>query len=243
MPVYPPPVTTTLLIDLRNSDQSPGPDAQLQAELYQRTATDQIVILPNPVRVLLLRGVGTMSLPAGTYRFTELVAHGVTRFCVVPDVDQVEYSSMPSVDPVTLDPEAVPEAAWWAALAAAEIGGGGGATGPQGPTGPAGPSAYQLAVTNGFVGNVTAWLASLHGANGATGATGAAGATGATGATGPTGAAGATGAQGPKGDKGDTGAAGTNGTNGTNGLSVLVLGPTDPVPGGTPAGTPIFRTT
>ena len=41
-----------------------------------------------------------------------------------------------------------------------------------GATGPNGISAYEVAVIEGFVGNETAWLASLVGATGATGATG-----------------------------------------------------------------------
>jgi hypothetical protein len=107
-----------------------------------------------------------------------------------------------------------------------------GAEGPQGPVGPkgekgdtgakgdAGKSAYDVAVDNGFSGNVTAWLASLigpkgdkgdKGDTGATGATGATGPAGATGPVGPTGPVGATGAQGATGATGATGAAGTNG--------------------------------
>ncbi|WP_353078263.1 hypothetical protein [Flavobacterium sp.] len=65
-----------------------------------------------------------------------------------------------------------------------------GATGPQGPiglTGPAGTngtngsSAYQLAVTNGFVGTEAQWLASLVGPQGPAGATGPQGPAGADG--------------------------------------------------------------
>ena len=59
-----------------------------------------------------------------------------------------------------------------------------------------GASAYEVAVANGFVGDETAWLASLVGDTGATGATGPQGDTGATGATGATGPAGADGADG-----------------------------------------------
>lgn len=65
--------------------------------------------------------------------------------------------------------------------------------------GPAGASAYEVAVTSGFTGTVTQWLASLVGPTGATGPAGT------TGATGPQGTAGATGAQGPAGATGATG--------------------------------------
>lgn len=81
-----------------------------------------------------------------------------------------------------------------------------GAQGPQGDAGPQGPdglSAYEVAVADGFVGNETAWLASLVGADGADGADGAQG------------------PQGIQGPQGDAGADGTNGTNGTNGSDGL----------------------
>jgi hypothetical protein len=90
-----------------------------------------------------------------------------------------------------------------------------GADGADGAPGADGASAYDIAVADGFVGDETAWLASLVGADGADGADGAPGATG------------------PKGDKGDTGAtgatgaAGTNGTNGTNGQGVPTGGTAD----------------
>jgi hypothetical protein len=62
-----------------------------------------------------------------------------------------------------------------------------GADGSAGADGEDGLSAYQVAVANGFVGDETAWLASLVGAAGPAGADGEDGATGATGATGPQG--------------------------------------------------------
>lgn len=99
-----------------------------------------------------------------------------------------------------------------------------GDTGPQGLTGndgndgsdgadgADGPSAYQVAVSNGFVGTQAQWLASLVGAQGIQGAAGATGATGATGAPGTNGTDGNDGAAGAKGDKGDTGDTGIAGT-------------------------------
>lgn len=92
------------------------------------------------------------------------------------------------------------------------IGAGGvGATGPAGATGPTGTagaagatgsSAYEIAVAQGFVGTIGAWLTSLVGPTGAAGAQGLQGVTGPSGAQGiqgPTGTAGATGATGPSG--------------------------------------------
>lgn len=71
--------------------------------------------------------------------------------------------------------------------------------GPQGEKGDPGDSAYQVAVTNGFVGSEQAWLESLKGPKGDKGETGAAG------------------TQGPKGPKGDPGPAGAQGTQGAQG--------------------------
>lgn len=56
-----------------------------------------------------------------------------------------------------------------------------GSDGAAGADGDDGASAYELAVTNGFVGTLPAWLASLQGADGADGDTGPAGAPGADG--------------------------------------------------------------
>jgi hypothetical protein len=78
-----------------------------------------------------------------------------------------------------------------------------GEIGPEGPQGNVGDSAYQFAVSNGFIGTEAEWLTSLEGAQGIQGIQGEAG---------------------PQGIKGDTGnqgiqgVAGTNGTNGTNGV-------------------------
>lgn len=74
-----------------------------------------------------------------------------------------------------------------------------GDAGPAGADGDDGDSAYDVAVSNGFVGSEPAWLASLTGAAGATGPKGDTGDTGAAGATGPAGPAGADGADGADG--------------------------------------------
>lgn len=83
-----------------------------------------------------------------------------------------------------------------------------GATGPAGPAGADGASAYQVAVAEGFVGDETAWLASLVGPQGPQGDPGPVGGDGATGPVGPQGDPGPTGATGPA---GATGAAGADG--------------------------------
>lgn len=84
-------------------------------------------------------------------------------------------------------------------------------------TGPAGPSAYQVAVAQGFVGDVATWLTSLRGATGPAGSQGAAGPTGATGARGPSGPTGAAGPQGATGAQGPVGPAGAQGPKGDAG--------------------------
>lgn len=42
---------------------------------------------------------------------------GMIRTVVVPDIDVIRYAELTDVDPVTLDPSAEPEAAWWAEIA------------------------------------------------------------------------------------------------------------------------------
>jgi len=85
-----------------------------------------------------------------------------------------------------------------------------GATGPTGTNGTNGQSAYQAAVSNGFVGTEAQWLTSLQGAQGIQGLTGPSGASG---TNGPNGAVGAT---------GPIGLTGPAGANGTNGITALV---------------------
>lgn len=93
-----------------------------------------------------------------------------------------------------------------------------GVPGPTGATGPAGDSAYVVAVDNGFVGNETAWLASLKGPKGDKGDTGNTGATGSQGIQGVKGDKGDTGDQGPQGIQGIQGIQGAQGATGSQGL-------------------------
>ena len=86
-----------------------------------------------------------------------------------------------------------------------------GTIGAPGPQGVAGPSAYQIAVSNGFVGNEQDWLNSLWGPQGIQGPVGPQG------GAGPQGIQGLPGAQGPKGDKGDKGDTGAQGIPGNTG--------------------------
>ncbi len=110
------------------------------------------------------------------------------------------------------------------------VGGGPGTAGEKGDDGDPGESAYEVALSNGFVGTEEDWLASLIGATGPQGPQGPAGNDGATGPegpqgpTGPTGATGAAGATGPQGPAGNDGADGADGVNGANGQGVPVGG-------------------
>lgn len=97
-----------------------------------------------------------------------------------------------------------------------------GDTGPQGLTGPSGDDAYEVAVSEGFVGTREQWLASLVGPQGPQGIQGLTGATGATGDIGPQGPQGIQGIQGPKGDTGAGVAAG-----GTTGQVLAKVSATD----------------
>lgn len=90
-----------------------------------------------------------------------------------------------------------------------------GTIGAPGPQGVAGHSAYQIAVSNGFVGNEQDWLNSLWGPQGIQGPVGPQG------EAGPQGIQGLPGAQGPKGDKGDKGDTGPQGATGLQGLPGL----------------------
>ena len=57
------------------------------------------------------------------WQIVERTPGGITRYVLVPDsLDIVDYADLVDVDPVTLDPTAEPEAAWWAAWAALAAG-------------------------------------------------------------------------------------------------------------------------
>lgn len=99
--------------------------------------------------------------------------------------------------------------------------------GPMGPQGPQGPQGEQ-----GPQG--------IQGPKGDTGAQGPKGDKGDVGDQGPQGEPGPQGEQGPQGIQGEQGEQGPKGDPGTAGF--IVLGASDPIPGGTPAGTVIIRT-
>ena len=109
-----------------------------------------------------------------------------------------------------------------------------------------GKSAYEIAQDHGYLGTETEWLLSLE--DGPVGPPGSVGPPGDTGPVGPPGPTGPAGPQGPEGDpgvdgvdgaEGDVGPIGPQGPAGDENVLLLDIG--DPVPGGTAAGTIIFR--
>ena len=86
------------------------------------------IILPAGFDAELVGGEVTVELaatgPDWCWMVIEPTKRGLIRHIIVPDVgDEVlEYSSLPDVDPSTLEPSAEPEAAWWAAWTALAAG-------------------------------------------------------------------------------------------------------------------------
>ena len=95
----------------------------------RRRSDGQDIILPAGFDVDLVDGEAIVELdatgPDWCWTVYEPTIRGIIRSFLVPDVpdDEVlEYSSLPDVDPATLEPSAEPEAAWWAALEAGAYG-------------------------------------------------------------------------------------------------------------------------
>ena len=89
----------------------------------RRRSDGQDIILPAGFDVDLVDGEAIVELdatgPDWCWTAYEPTLRGAIRNVLVPDVsdDEVlEYSSLPDVDPTTLDPSAEPDPAWWAAI-------------------------------------------------------------------------------------------------------------------------------
>lgn len=78
----------------------------------QRRTDGTVVILPTGSSVDLPAGTATVDLDPGVYWFVESVNGGESAYRVVPDAGPVAYADLAAVDPATLEPSAVPEAAW-----------------------------------------------------------------------------------------------------------------------------------
>ena len=94
----------------------------------KRRSAGQDIILPAGFDVDLVDGEAVVELdatgPDWCWTAYEPTLRGAIRHFLVPDVgdDVLEYSELVDVDPATLDPTAVPEAAWWAAWQAMAAG-------------------------------------------------------------------------------------------------------------------------
>lgn len=80
----------------------------------KRQVDGSVVILPAGSGMDLPAGTGVVDLAPGVYWFVEDVNGGESAYRIVPEAGPVDYSAMAAVDPATLDPEAVPDAAWYA---------------------------------------------------------------------------------------------------------------------------------
>lgn len=94
---------------------------RLQFTPTARRNVDTTVVLPSPFSVPLdTLGHAQVDLAATDHtwcwRVDEIAQVQHTRYVTVPEAEAVEYSALVEVDPETLDPVAVPEAAWWLAL-------------------------------------------------------------------------------------------------------------------------------
>lgn len=79
----------------------------------ERKVDGSLVVLPSRVSVTLTPEASAEIEP-GTYLFHEEAVGGISAYRIVPNAIEVEYASLVAVDPATLDPEAQPEAAWYA---------------------------------------------------------------------------------------------------------------------------------
>jgi hypothetical protein len=80
----------------------------------QRRVDGTVVVLPVRSSLDLPAGVGTAHLDPGVYWFVEDVNGGTSAYRIIPEAGPVDYAALPAVDPSTLTPESVPEAAWYA---------------------------------------------------------------------------------------------------------------------------------
>ncbi|ALY10726.1 minor tail protein [Arthrobacter phage Wayne] len=79
----------------------------------ERKVDGSLVVLPAKVSVTL-EADASAEIEPGTYLFHEQAVGGVSAYRTVPNAIEVDYSSLVAIDPDTLDPEAQPEAAWYA---------------------------------------------------------------------------------------------------------------------------------
>ena len=107
---------------------------KLRWEPTRRIVDGDFVVRPEPFDVLLVNGEGTAEVHANglgwCWKVAEcpvtpgknLVSYSEPRYFIIPDRPEVLYADLVQVDPATLEPTAAPVAAWWEALAQAQIG-------------------------------------------------------------------------------------------------------------------------
>lgn len=177
---------TIVNIDLRGPGGSdPGPITVVFVP-SRRLSTGSYTLLDEPIRVNLTAGIGVADLVAtdtNTYGAEPWAwkcseyrpnADGVHTYRLVPtNATGVQYSALTQVDPDSYQAEETPDPRWWARMAQLEqeiadgvLAGPPGPAGSQGLQGDPGVSAYEEAVSLGFVGSEAAWLASLVGPKG-----------------------------------------------------------------------------
>lgn len=115
---------------------------KISATAY-RIDDEPAIVLPRPFLVELVDGEALVSMEETSNAWAWTVEEQFDglpwrRRCVaVPaGTGTVDYTDLVELDPATLEPSAVPEPAWWAALAAGLVSA---APGPEGPEGPRGP--------------------------------------------------------------------------------------------------------
>ena len=119
---------TVVGIDLRRPDGVglSGSSGRLEWRPTARRVEGKAVVMPQPFSVTLAGGAAVVEVapngPGWCWKVSEYVTGGVVRYVTVPDMPSIAYTDLVDVDPATLDPSAVPEAAWWAALRDAELG-------------------------------------------------------------------------------------------------------------------------
>ncbi len=198
--------TRAIHIDMTNPLTSTAPDG-IRLVFTPSRRLGSVGVVP-PIRVYLNAGVGDVELlctddptygdEPWAWEAAEYIPNqdGVHRWVKVPTGSgTLQYDDLEEV----ADPgENEPDTFWWErmedlenALSTGDLQGDPGPAGPPGDDGTPGLSAYQIAVINGFVGNETAWLASLQGEDGNPGPKGDKGDKGDTGSQGPAGADGA----------------------------------------------------
>lgn len=120
---------TLVHIDLRLPDEVTPAVGAVYFAPTRRLDIGGYTVLPTPFVVQLVDGKASVDLRptevSWAWHAQEKIVGGKRHALAVPDVTSINYNDLTEVDPATLSPVAVPEAAWWAALDDIILGGGG----------------------------------------------------------------------------------------------------------------------